>query len=84
MVGRRAERFAKKAKKVQDILGEHQDAVVAEERLSALLRNGGRQPRQAAVAPWLAERQRARRQTARAAFTEQWPKLKRRGRKAWQ
>lgn len=83
MVGRRAERFAKKAKKVQDILGEHQDAVVAEERLSALLLNGG-QPRQAAVAQWLAERQRARRQTARAAFTEQWPKLKRRGRKAWQ
>jgi CHAD domain-containing protein len=84
MVGRRAERFAKKAKKVQDILGEHQDAVVAEERLSTLLLNGGRRPHQAAVAEWLAERQRARRQTARTAFTEQWPKLKRRGRKAWQ
>jgi CHAD domain-containing protein len=81
-VGRRASRFVDKAKKVQDILGEHQDAVVAESRIRACLRSIRSRP-----ATWLRnrliERQRTRRQKARKVFWKKWPRLKRRGRKAW-
>jgi len=81
-VGRPAERFVARAKKLQDILGEHQDAVVAEERLRGLVaRDAGRPER--ALAGKLATRQRARRQAAQMDFFDQWPKLKRRGDKAW-
>ncbi len=81
-VGRPAARFVDKAKKVQDILGEHQDAVMAESRIRAWLRGIRSRP-----ATWLRDhlikRQRARRQEARKAFWKRWPRLKRRGRKAW-
>lgn len=81
-VGRPAERFVARAKKLQDILGEHQDAVVAEERLRALVaRDAGRPER--ALAGKLVTRQRARRQAAQMDFFDQWPKLKRRGDEAW-
>lgn len=82
IVGRPAERFAGKARQLQDILGGHQDAVVAEERLRALLKDA-RGRRAGFVAGRLVERQHARRLAARSAFLEQWPKLERRGRKAW-
>jgi CHAD domain-containing protein len=82
VAGRPAERFVERIKKLQDILGEHQDAVVAEAHLRALAgRPTGR--RAGFVAGLLAERQRARRLAARAAFGEAWPKTERRGRKAW-
>ena len=82
VAGRPAERFVDRVKKLQDILGEHQDAVVAEARLRALAgKAAGR--RAGFVAGLLAERQRARRLAARAAFAETWPKVQRRGRKAW-
>jgi len=82
MVGRPARRFVTRAKKLQDILGEHQDAAVAETRLRALVgRVGGRQER--LLAGKLVTRQRARRQAAQMDFFEQWPKLKRRGDKTW-
>jgi CHAD domain-containing protein len=81
-VGRPAERFVARARKLQDILGEHQDAVVAEERLRALVaRDAGRSER--VLAGELLNRQRARRQAAQMDFFDQWPKLKRRGDKAW-
>ena len=81
-VGQPAKRFVARAKKVQDILGEHQDAAVAEERLRALVgRHGGRPER--LLAGKLVTRQQARRQAAQMDFFEQWPKLKRRGDKAW-
>ena len=60
-----------RAKRLQDVVGEHQDAVVAEERLRALpepataLLVGGR----------LIERQRARRHSARAEVPKAWRKL---------
>jgi CHAD domain-containing protein len=79
IVGRPAERFVDKAGKLQGILGEHQDAVVAEERLHTLLHG----QRVRTVANRLVKRQRTRRKVAREAFLEQWPKLKRGGRKAW-
>jgi CHAD domain-containing protein len=81
MVGRPAKRFVARARKVQDILGEHQDAAVAEERLRALVGRDGGPER--LLAGKLATRQRARRHAAQADFFEQWPKLKRRGDKAW-
>jgi CHAD domain-containing protein len=82
VAGRPAERFVEKAKRLQDILGEHQDAVVAEGRLRELF--AGVPGRRASfVAGRLVERQRARRLAARAAFADAWPKVERRGRKAW-
>jgi len=82
-VGRPAKRFAKLASRVQDILGEHQDAVVAEERLRAL-GTSGRDGLDSSAMDGLLRRQRRRRRAAWAAFQEQWPKLERRGRKALQ
>jgi CHAD domain-containing protein len=80
-VGRRGRRFIRKAAALQDILGEHQDAMVAERRIRQLARTadgGGPAVRR------LLERQRGRRRDAWAAFQDQWPKLERRGRKAWE
>lgn len=81
-VGRPAKRFVKRAKEVQDILGVHQDAVVAEKRLRALLGDARRPPARM-LAKRLLERERGRRQAAQTDFLEQWPKLKRQGRKTW-
>ena len=64
--GRRAHRLAKRAEALQTILGEHQDAVVAEQRLQHLA--GDAPPAAAFVAGRLAERQHARREAARAAL----------------
>ena len=84
VVGRPADRFVSKARKLQDILGEHQDAVVMEDRLHAFVGDGGHGRRERAVIERLMTRQRIRRQAARAAFLAQWPKLRRRGRKAFE
>jgi CHAD domain-containing protein len=82
VMGRPAARFVDTAKRLQDILGEHQDAVVAEARLRELF-DRARGRRAGFVAGRLVERQRARREAARAAFQAFWPKVERRGRKAW-
>jgi CHAD domain-containing protein len=82
IVGRPAKRFVARTKKLQDILGEYQDAVVAEERLRALVAADRRSPA-GLLANRLVKRQRARRQAAQLDFFEQWPKLERRGQKAW-
>lgn len=80
IIGRRAGRFIAKAKKLQDILGEHQDAVVAEEYLRKVTE---RTPAAQARAQPLIKQQRKRRKEALAAFSEKWPQVKRRGRKAY-
>ena len=82
IVGRPAERFVARTKKLQDILGEYQDAVVAEGRLRSLVDDERRSP-VGLLASRLMKRQRARRQAAQMDFFEQWPKLERRGHKAW-
>ena len=82
MAGKPAQRFIKRAKKLQDALGEHQDAAVAEQRVRRLLR-AVRRPLADAVSRRLVDKQRARRQEARADFLDAWPGLERRGRKAW-
>ena len=80
VVGRRAERFIEQAKALQDILGEHQDAVVAE---AYVRRAGGKSRGTRLLTKWLSARQEERREDARADFTERWPRLERRGRRAW-
>jgi CHAD domain-containing protein len=81
-VGKGAARFVARAKVVQDVLGEHQDACVAEARIRLLL--GGPQGQRWAVAAGrLIERQAVRREWARAAFTPAWTALEREGRSVW-
>ncbi len=63
------------AKGVQDVLGEHQDAVVAEERLRALAR--GARGTAGLAAGRLVERQHERRRAARAGFPKAWRRLER-------
>ena len=65
-----------RAKRLQDALGDHQDAVVAEERLRALAAKAT--PAQAVAAGRLVERERTRKARAR----DDWPKTWKRLRKA--
>lgn len=81
-VGKPAGRFIAEAKRLQDVLGEHQDAAVAEERLRALARRA-RRAGAAFAAGRVAERQLARRQAAAKALPAVWETLERAGRKAW-
>jgi CHAD domain-containing protein len=77
-LGRTGERFVDAAKELQDVLGEHQDAVVATERVNAW--TAGNPSREAAAVPLL-ERERERREAARASWPGAWKSLKKRGRK---
>jgi len=65
--------IVQRAKKLQDALGEHQDAVVAMERLRALA--AAAPPEQALAAGRLVEREHARRAYARAAWGKAWRRL---------
>jgi CHAD domain-containing protein len=78
--GEHGKRFIHQAKKLQDILGDLQDAVVIEQYLHDAIDRT--EPAQA-LGRDLVKRQRKRRKKARAAFFEEWPKLERRGREAW-
>jgi CHAD domain-containing protein len=81
-VGKPAARFLRQAKALQDLLGEHQDALVTEQRLRKLL--GQARGKFAAFAVGrLVERQYERRRIARARLPNGWTKLEKRGRKAW-
>ena len=76
-------RFVARAKDLQDILGEHQDAVVAEERIRELVAKVRGTSRTALAAGRLIERQRHRRASARAAWPKAWKRLRRAGDYAW-
>jgi CHAD domain-containing protein len=67
-------KLVKKAKKLQDVLGEHQDAVVAAERLRELA--AGAAPEQALVAGRLVEREEERRAAARDEWPQAWLELR--------
>lgn len=71
-------RFLADAKRLQDLLGEHQDAVVAEERLRAAAVIGP-ETATAFVAGRLAERQRARRARVRELLPGAWKRLRKSG-----
>jgi len=80
--GRPVQRFVDKARELQDILGEHQDASITARRLRGAFGRARGAAARAAVRRLL-HRQRARRAAARADFLAQWPKLERRGARAW-
>ena len=67
-------KFVKQAKKLQDVLGEHQDAVVAAERLRELAADAD--PEHALVAGRLVEREAGRRAAARKEWPKTWKKLR--------
>jgi CHAD domain-containing protein len=77
--GSAARRLARRAAAMQKILGEHQDAVVAEERLENLAVDAS--PAAAFVAGRLAERQQERRACARAKLSRAADRLERAARK---
>ena len=81
VAGKRAARFVKQAKAFQDVVGEHQDAVVAEERLRELAAT--RSGSSLLAAGRLIERERTRRAEARAAFPKAWRRLEKAGKAAW-
>jgi CHAD domain-containing protein len=81
-VGKPARRFVQDAKRFQDVVGEHQDAVVAEERIRELLSRTG-SPQAHLAAGRLIERERLRRREMRAAFPKAWSALETSGKKAW-
>jgi CHAD domain-containing protein len=80
--GKAAARFLQEAKAFQDVLGDHQDAVVAEERIRAVLARG-RGSALAFAAGRLVEREHARRLAKRAAFPTAWKRFEKAGREAW-
>ncbi|HEY2372038.1 MAG TPA: CYTH and CHAD domain-containing protein [Gaiellaceae bacterium] len=70
-----ATNVVKRAKELQDVLGEHQDSVVAEERLRGISHEAP--PDQALAAGLLVERERRRRAKARAEWAATWRRLER-------
>jgi CHAD domain-containing protein len=80
--GKPAKRFVKRAKRLQDLLGEHQDAVVAEQEIRELAR---RLPDHAAslAAGRLVSAQRLRRSGARDRLRSELKRVADSGRKAW-
>jgi CHAD domain-containing protein len=81
-VGKPARKFVERAKAFQDVLGEHQDAIVAEARLRGLLAEASTSGA-AFAAGRLVEAERLRRRETRAGLPRAWRKLKRAGKKAW-
>ncbi len=80
--GKAPRRVVEPAKRFQDVLGEHQDGVIAEQRLRQLLGAGGDTQRGVAVGR-LIERERERRQEARDAWPQAWRALERSAERAW-
>lgn len=81
-VGKPARKFVESAKAFQDVLGTHQDAIVAEARLRGLLADS---PGSGAAfaAGRLVERERRRRTEARAELPKAWRELERAAEDAW-
>ena len=75
-LGKAGRRFVARAKAFQDILGAHQDAIVAEARLRSLLGSTAG-PGAAFAAGRLVEQERARRREMREALPRAWQKLER-------
>lgn len=78
-LGAAGERFISAAKKLQDVLGEHQDAVVAEDWLT---RFGDASPESEELVALLVDREQKRRRKARRGWPDAWERLLRRARQA--
>jgi len=81
-VGKAATRFINKARAVQEVLGMHQDAIQAETRIRAFLKQST-SARAAFVAGRMVERQRQRRERAGEDMPRLLRGLLKRGEKAW-
>ena len=81
-VGKGATRFAKAAKAFQDLLGVHQDAVLAEQYVRAFLK---RSPgdRASFVGGLLVARAHRRREEVREKYRSIWKRVRKRGKKVW-
>jgi CHAD domain-containing protein len=75
-------RFIKRASRLQDLLGRHQDAVLAEQHVEGFLKSQGKQEA-AFTAGLLAARAKQRRDEVRAQFWSEWKRLKKLGKRAW-
>ncbi len=82
VAGKRARRFVKAAKQFQDVVGAHQDAVVAADRIHGVIERT-KNVESAFAAGRLVERTTVRRRKARRELPRAWKRLERRGRKAW-
>lgn len=80
--GKRMKKFVESAKSFQDVVGDHQDAVVAEEQLSSVVPRL-KTPEAVFAAGRLLERKSLRRRAARRSLPKAWRKLERQGRRAW-
>jgi CHAD domain-containing protein len=80
--GKRAQTLIARLKELQDVLGDHNDGIVAESRLRKLAATA-RAPRAAFTAGRLAERRRALADDARENLPRARRRLARAGRKAW-
>jgi CHAD domain-containing protein len=80
--GAPAARFVKESTKLQDVLGAHQDAVVALDRLRRLAKAAG-STGAAFTAGRVAEREARRKLQARHDLSPAWKRLRRRGKAAW-
>jgi CHAD domain-containing protein len=78
-LGKRGEKFLDAAKRLQDVLGEHQDAAVAEERIADWAEG---EPAAADAAARLLERERDRRKEAREDWPKAWKRFAKKARKA--
>jgi len=81
-VGKPAIRFMKAARAVQDLLGQHQDAIQAERYLRQFVKYST-SVRAGFLAGGMAERQRYRRDMVRREMTPLFKTLLKRGKKAW-
>lgn len=81
--GKPVARFMEQLKNFQDLLGEHQDAAVAEARLRKWAGETS-DPLTSLVLGRLIERQYARQQRVRSRLADVWEKVKKRGRAAWE
>ncbi|GJL55294.1 MAG: hypothetical protein NPIRA02_24260 [Nitrospirales bacterium] len=75
-------RLIRQIRKLQDLLGEHQDTVMIEEQLQTFLRST-QHVRSAFTTGLLVERLRQRRSHARADFPCRWRKVKKRAKALW-
>jgi CHAD domain-containing protein len=82
-LGRDAERFARLATQVQDVLGEHQDAIVACQEINRLVAERPHDGPFNLAAGRLLERQEHAAGAARAQFFEVWEKLDRKKNVRW-
>jgi len=81
-IGREAKRFAKRVADVQEILGEHQDAVVAEQWLRAQLGVDSSRPK-LFVAGELAAIERSAARASRAKWSDIWRRTRRKKYRGW-